>query len=122
MSNMSGDVAHLLSRLVRGQQLTQHPLAGRQVVYLAADPQRAQQQWRQRQSLPVAAEPRPGRIGWPVEVMAAQVIDILRQMIVAPEGRSALWARQLKARGVGVTDEDIARVIEHYGLKKKRPT
>jgi len=114
------DVAHLLSRLVREGRISEQRLAGRQVVYLAAAPGRTQPQWQQRQRLPVAPLP-VGRVGLPAGVAAQRVIDILRQMIVAPDGRPDLWARQLKARGVAITQEDMRRVIEHYGLKKKRP-
>ena len=95
--------------------------AGRQVVYLAAEPGRAQKQWHQRQRLAVALLP-VGRVGLPAGVTAQRVIDILRQMVVAPDGRPDLWTRQLKARGVAVTEEDVRRVINHYGLKKKRPS
>ena len=112
-----GDVAHLLSRLVREGRISEHRLAGRQVVYLAAEPGRAQQQWQQRQQLPVAPA-LAGRVGLPDGVAAGRVIDILRQMIVVPGGRPALWTRQLKARGVTVAEEDVRRVSEHYGLKK----
>ena len=114
------DVAHLLSRLVRQRRLTQQALAGRHVVYLAADPEPAQQQWLQRQQLPVAPAALAGRVGLPAGVAAASVIDILRQMILAPDGRPDLWTRQLKARGVPVAERDVRRVIEHYALEKKR--
>ena len=113
-------VAHLLSRLVRQRRLTQQALAGRHVVYLAADPERAQPQWLQRQQLPVAPAALAGRVGLPAGVAAASVIDILRQMILAPDGRPDLWTRQLKARGVPVAERDVRRVIEHYALEKKR--
>jgi len=43
-------------------------------------------------------------------------------MVIASDGRPDLWTRQLKARGVAVTEEDVRRVIDHYGLKKKRPS
>jgi hypothetical protein len=113
------DVAHLLSRLVRERRISEHQLAGRQVVYLAAEPVRAQQQWQQRQRLPVAPA-LGGRAGLPDGVAARRVIDILRQMIIFPAGRPGLWTRQLNAHGMTVAEEDVRRVIEHYGLKKKR--
>ena len=115
------DVANLLSQLVREGRIGERQLAGRQVVYLAAQPGQAQQQWQQRQQLAVASLP-VGRVGLPAGVTAPRVIDILRQMVVAPDGRPDLWTRQLKARGVAVTEEDVRRVIDHYGLKKKRPS
>ena len=115
------DVAHLLSQLVREGRIGERRLAGRQVVYLAAEPGRAQQQWQQRQQPAVASLP-VGRVGLPAGVTAPRVIDILRQMVVAPDGRPDLWTRQLKARGVAVTEDDVRRVIDHYGLKKKRPS
>lgn len=116
------DVAHVLSRLVREQQLTQRVLAGRYVVYLSVDPQLAREQWLQRQQLPVALAPLANRVGLPEGVAAAQVIEILRQMIIAPDGRPDLWARQLKSRGVSVAEGDVQRVIAHYALEKKRPS
>jgi hypothetical protein len=116
------DVAHLLSGLVRQQRLTQRVIAGRHVVYLASDPERAREQWVQRQQLPVALGPPKSRVGLPAGVEAAQVIQILRQMIVAPNGRPDLWTRQLKSRGVSVAEADVRRVIAHYALEKKRLT
>jgi len=113
------EVGHLLSRLVRDRRLTRQALAGRQVVYLAADPQQCQQQWqlRQREWTERAAA---GRVGLPAGAAAADVIEILRQMILTPGGRPDLWARQLKARGVQVAAGDVQRVLEHYALEKKR--
>lgn len=115
------DVAHLLSRLVRERRLSQQALAGRHVVYLAANPERARSQWQQRQQLPAAPDA-TRRVGLPVGVEAGRVIDILRQMIAAPDGRPELWARQLKTRGVPVSEAEVGRVIEHYALEKKRPS
>jgi hypothetical protein len=115
------DVAHLLSRLVRERRLSEQALGGRHVVYLASDPQRARSQWQQRGQLPVAAVA-TGRVGLPAGVAAGRVIDILRQMIAAPDGRPDLWARQLKTRGVSVSEAEVRCVIEHYALGKKRPS
>jgi hypothetical protein len=56
----------------------------------------------------------------PAGAAAADVIEILRQMILTPGGRPDLWARQLKARGVQVAAGDVQRVLEHYALEKKR--
>ena len=116
------DVAHLLSGLVREQRLTQRVILGRHVAYLAADPRVAREQWLQRQKRPVAPATLTSRVGLPTGVTATQVIEILRQMIVAPHGRADLWARQLKSHGVLVADDDVRRVIAHYALKKKRPS
>jgi len=113
------DVAHLLSRLVRERKLSEKPLAGRQVVYLSANSERARSQWEQRQQLPMAPASK-GRVGLPVGIDSQRVIDILRQIIVAPEGRPDLWARQLKTRGVPATANEVQRVMEHYALEKKR--
>lgn len=121
------DVAHLLSRLVREQRLSQQALDGRRVVYLSAHEDRARSQWQERRKLPVA-DVRKGRVGLPAGIPAQRVIEILRQMIVAPDGRAELWARQLKTRGVPVSAGEVQRVIEHYALEKhdalekKRPS
>jgi hypothetical protein len=115
------DVAHLLSRLVRERRISQQALRGRHVVYLSANSDRARSQWKQRQQLPMASVMK-GRVGLPAGIAASQVIDILRQMIVAPEGRPELWARQLKTRGLPASANEVQRVIEHYALEKKRPS
>jgi hypothetical protein len=115
------DVAHLLSRLVREQRISQQALDGRRVVYLSAQTDRARSQWQERRQLPMATV-RKGRVGLPVGIAAQRVIDILRQMIVAPEGRPELWARQLKTHGVPASAGEVQRVIEHYALEKKRPS
>lgn len=115
------DVGHLLSALVKNGRLTRETLAGRQVVYLATDPQQRQKQWERRQQQ--RTEPADlASPGLPDDADAAQVISILRQMIFTPEGTPELWTRQLKARGVRVTAGQVRRVIEYYALEKKRPS
>jgi hypothetical protein len=113
------DVAHLLSRLVRERKLSEKALGGRHVVYLSSNSDRARSQWEQRQQLPIAPVSQR-RVGLPVGIDSQRVIDILRQIITAPEGRPDLWARQLKTHGVPASASEVQRVMEHYALEKKR--
>jgi hypothetical protein len=113
-------VANLLSRLVRDGRLQRQRLPGRQVVYLSPEPQHDRRQWerRQQQLRAVAAGT---EAGLPADCSAAVVIDVLRQMILAPGDDPQAWARQLKAQGRPVTAKQVHRVQNHYGLEKKRP-
>jgi len=110
--------ANLLCRLVHDGQLTQRTLQGRFVVYLVADPKRADQQFQQRQQLPQQV-PIPRR-SLPEGCSTALVIAILRAMVLAPKARPEQLAQQLNAQGVRVAASQVSRVIEHYALEKKR--
>ena len=57
----------------------------------------------------------------PAGCSAALVIDVLRQMILAPDDYPESWARQLKAQGRPVTAKQVRHVQHHYALEKKRP-
>jgi hypothetical protein len=92
------------------------PLSGRQVVYLAADPQQQRQQFRRRQAEQVAPPPR----GLPAGMAVEDVLAVLRQMILRPKGNPELWSRQLKAEHRNVSDAQVRQVIQHYALEKKR--
>jgi len=110
--------ANLLCRLVHDGRLTQRTLQGRLVVYLVADPKRADQQFQQRQQLPQQV-PIPRR-SLPEGCSTALVIAILRAMVLAPKARPEQLAQQLNAQGVRVVASQVSRVVEHYALKKKR--
>jgi hypothetical protein len=109
-ARLHADVGHTLSRLVKEGRLACQPLSGRQVVYLAADPQQQRQQFRRRQAEQVAPPP----LGLPAGMAVEDVLAVLRQMI--PEQ----WSRQLKAEHRNVSDAQVRQVIQHYALEKKR--
>jgi hypothetical protein len=113
-------VANLLSRLVRDGRLQRQRLPGRQVVYLSPEPQQGPRQWEQRQQQ-LRAVAAVTQAGLPAGCSAALVIDVLRQMILAPDDDPPSWARQLKAQGRPVTAKQVRRVQHHYALEKKRP-
>jgi hypothetical protein len=111
-------VANLLCRLVQQGHLTQKSLAQRQVVYLAANLEQADRQYQQRQKIPAPAAHPPDSL--PPNLLADQVIQILRQMVLAPDAQPEWIARQLARRHVAVTAGQVRQVIEHYALEKKR--
>jgi hypothetical protein len=115
---LNTEVANLLSRLVQQGRLTQKTLWGRQVVYLAADSQQAERQYQKRQELHAPAAHLPDQL--PSGLAGDRVIQILRQMILAPDTPPDPLARQLARRGVAVTAGQVRQVIQHYGLEKKR--
>jgi hypothetical protein len=108
-------VGNLLSLLVRDGRLQRNALRGRQVVYLACEPQQAGRQYERRQQLRL-----PHSGGLPAGCSAGDVIEVLRQMIVEFDTGPDSWARQLQARGIEVTADQIRAIQEHYALKKKR--
>ena len=111
--------ANLLSRLVREGSIQRETLRGRQAIYMASDAKLHTQQHQQRQELieRVAAE-RTDNL--PEACSPTGVIEVLRQMIVAPDSSPEQLARQLKGRDVHVTAGQIRRMIDYYALKKKR--
>lgn len=111
-------VANLLSRLVQQERLTQRPLARRQAAYLAADAKQADRQFRQRQKILAAVAHPPDQL--PVGLDADLVIQILRQMVLAPDAKPNPLARQLARRDTPVTAGQVRQVIQHYALEKKR--
>lgn len=49
---------------------------------------------------------------------ALVVIDVLRQMILAPDDGPEQWSRQLQSQGQLVTAGQVRQVVNHYALKK----
>ena len=111
-------VANLLCRLVQQERLVPRTLTRRQVVYLAADPVKAKHQFQQRQNMLASAAQATERL--PPGLDAEQVIQILRQMVLAPDAKPDPLARQLARRGVTVTAGQVQQVALHYALEKKR--
>jgi hypothetical protein len=112
-------VANLLSRLVQQGQLQRQLLRGRHVVYVHPQAPHGRRQWEQRQQDLRAGAVRPAQ-GLPAGCSALGVIDVLRQMLLAPEAGPEQWARHLQAQGQPLTAGQIRHVQEHYGLEKKR--
>jgi len=110
--------ANLLCRLVHDGRIGQQTLRGRQQVYLTADPKQADRQYQQRQQphrQPVTLD-----AGLPEGCSAAEVIEVLRQMILSPADRPDQLARKAQRLGVHVTAGRVRQVIDHYAPEKKR--
>lgn len=111
-------VANLASRLVHDGILQREILPGRQAVYLASDAKLGSRQYeKRRKRLQQLAR---GSAELPEECSPTEVIEILRQMIIARDVSADQLARQLKNRGVHVTAGKVRQVIAHYALEKKR--
>ncbi len=116
---LQAKVSNLASRLVRTGEIQREILPGRQAVYLVTDAKRHTRQHQQRQQmlqLPAVS----GTTGLPKGCSPTDVIEVLRQMILAPDRSVDELARQLRGRGVHVTANQILHVIDYYALKKKR--
>jgi hypothetical protein len=111
-------VANLASRLVHDGIVQRERLPGRQAVYLASDTKVGSRQYEKRRK---QLQPPPrGSAQLPEACAPAEVIEILRQMVIARDVSADQLARQLKNRGVPITVGKVRRVIEHYALEKKR--
>jgi hypothetical protein len=49
-----------------------------------------------------------------------EVIEILRALVLSPKASPEELARQLTARGLHITPDQVSQVTAHYALKKKR--
>jgi hypothetical protein len=113
---LQSKVANLVSRLVSEGRVQGERLLGRQVVYLAGDSEvrgSQLQQRRQRSEEPAAH----GRAELPPGCSAAEVIEILRAMILTSDDNPDRLAHRVQAEQV--TTSQVRRVLEHYALKKK---
>lgn len=110
-------VANLVSRLVSKGRVHRERLVGRQVVYLACDPAvrtlQLQQRRLQQEEVRTTSE-------LPPACSAIEVIEVLRAMILASDDDPDRLARRLQAGGTRITAGQVRRVLEHYGMKKKR--
>jgi len=111
-------VANLASRLVHDGILKRELLWGRQAVYLATAAEVGSRQYEKRQEL--LQQHAGGSAELPVECSPMDVIEVLRQMVIARDVSADQLARQLKNRGVHITAGKVRRVIEYYALEKKR--
>ena len=110
---------NMVSRLVSEGQMQRERLSGRHVVYLASNPELRAPQLEQRQrQLRVDAARDPTEL--PSRCSAVDVIEVLRAMILASDDDPNRLARRLHAGGTRITAGQVKRVLEHYGMKKKR--
>jgi hypothetical protein len=111
-------VGNLLASLARQQQLARRRL-GRQVVYLACERQRQEQQWtdRQKDSAPSATGS-----ALPADVEATTVLALLAELIRSPQASIDQLARTLRRRGVPVDPPCVQAILVFYQLEKKRGT
>jgi hypothetical protein len=114
-------VGNVSSRLVSEGRIDRQIVDRRRVVYLACDPKTRKQQQQQRQEL--AQQEGAGLLvgTLPEGCSAEVVIEVLREMIVAPKARPDQLTRKLKRHGVQVTTRQVRGVMAFYGLEKKRP-
>lgn len=113
---LGAKLGNLLSRLVKDGRLRCVIWKGRKGVYVSTDTKVGQRQFdrRQRHKIPVASDD-----SFPEGCSITEVIEVLRQMILSPNGDAKRWSRQLIDKGVHVTTGKVQSVIEHFGLKKK---
>jgi len=110
---------NVVSRLVSHGRVKGERLAGRHVVYLASDPEVGTQQIERRQRQ-MQAEAAPGATKLPSRCSPLDVIEVLRAMIQTSEDDPDRLARRLQAGGIRITAGQVRRVLEHYGVEKKR--
>lgn len=97
--------------LVEAGQIARESRDGR-YVYVWAAKRRARAQLAERAALrPVPAPPPP--------LDTARVIDVLLAVIRAPRAAAERVGRDLRERGLAVTDAQVAEVFVRYGLGKK---
>jgi len=110
---------NVVSRLVSHGLVQREKLAGHHVVYLASDPEVRTQQLEQRQRQ-LQEEAAPGAAELPSRCSASDVIEVLRAMILTSDDDPERLARRLQAGGTRITAGQVRRVLEHYGVGKKR--
>jgi len=109
---------NMVSRLASEGQVQRERLVGRHVVYLASAPEVRTQQLEQRQRQ--LQEKAYGTTELPSRCSAVDVIEVLRAMILASDDDANRLARRLQAGGTRITAGQVHRVLEHYGMEKKR--
>jgi hypothetical protein len=110
---------NLVSRLVNQGRVKGERLAGRHMVYLASDPEVSTPQLERRQRQ-MQEEAVPGPSQLPSRCSPLDVIEVLRAVIQTSDDNSGHLARRLQAGGIRVTAGQVRRVLEHYGVEKKR--
>jgi hypothetical protein len=107
-------VGNLLASLARQQQLARRRL-GHRVVYLAADPQRQEQQFTQRlkDAQPATAE------ALPATMSPTMVLPLLAELVRSPFDSIDQLARTLRQQGVPLDPPDVQTILTFYNLEKK---
>jgi hypothetical protein len=108
-------VSNILASLARQQQLARRRL-GRQVVYLASDPQRQEQQWRRRQQ---DSDPPATPSVLPATLSPTTVLPVLAELIRSPKDSKDQLARTLGRQGVPIDPSDVQAILAFYQLEKK---
>jgi len=116
---LQSKVGNLVSRLVGEGRLQRERLVGRQVVYLASalEASSAQLQERRQQLQEEAAWGKPEL---PSGCSATEVIEVLRAIILTRDDNADRLARRFHTGGRRITAGQVRRILDHYGLKKKR--
>jgi len=110
---------NVVSRLVGQGRVKRERLAGRHMIYLASDPEVGTSQFEQRQrQMQEAAAPGPSKL--PSRCSPLDVIEVLRILIQTSDDDPDRLARRLQAGGIRITAGQVRRVLEHYGVEKKR--
>ncbi len=112
---------NVVSRLVSRGRVQRERVTGRHVIYLASDPEARTRQLEQRQRQ-VQEKAAPGGAELPFRCSATDVIEVLRAVIVTSDDDPDRLARRLQAGGAYITAGQVRRVLEHYGVEKKRRT
>lgn len=117
-------VANLLSRLCGQKRLTRY-LTGGVAVYLAIERERQLEQRRQRdtsqqESQNRAAPSDTNQPTCPPGYDVVLVLEVLIQIIKTPNADVDTVAKAVRARGVKITRARVQRVLDFYGVKKKR--
>jgi hypothetical protein len=110
---------NMVSRLVSQGKVQGGMLAGRHVVYLANNSEVRTQQIEQRQRQ-LQEEKARSETKLPSGCSAGDVIEVLRAMIFASDDDPNQLARRLQGGGAHITAGQVRRVLEHYGMEKKR--
>ncbi len=117
-------VHNQVSQLVQAKRLTRLTI-GRCSFYMSAEPkqQTNQEKVRREQSMKSvlrSSQRKKGRLGIPEGLDISVVLEMLVEMIRAPELSEASLSRRLQGRGVAIKAEQVRDVIGYYSLKKKR--
>lgn len=95
--------------LVGGRQLTRRRFQDA-YVYLSSKPERAAQQWAQRQQLAAVAQP--------PELGHSQIIPVLLEVIRHPADDVEALSERLRRLGQKLTSDQVEAILERYDLKK----
>jgi hypothetical protein len=107
-------VGNLLACLARQHRLGRRRL-GHQVVYLAGDPDRREQQFRQRRQAHSAAPAELAPAGQPLPVVLVVLVEAIR----SPHAAVEQWLRSLRRDGLTLPAQQLQAIVDHFQLGKK---